>query len=132
MTLLNVANVFGVTGICPFDRNAICLPPAQGIVDSDRSLAPQKSIAYIPLYSPAPKKKHSSLRTIDTTTDVCYTEIQFNATCSPFSAPSSATPIPIFFEVLKIDLFQCSLWLTLYTTWEVGVVQRVIFRLQLN
>ena len=48
---------FKVTGICPFDRNAIKIP---GSVEEGKALTAKSDLAFIPLYTPS-KRRHASV-----------------------------------------------------------------------
>lgn len=52
MTLKIIVAGFRVTGICPFDRNAFCLPCEEPTKFNPEALPQSTGIKYIPLYSP--------------------------------------------------------------------------------
>ena len=66
MSLPNIMAGFRVTGICPFNRNAISLPSEEPTKFNPEALSQATGIKYIPLYSPArsnqQKKHHSAER----------------------------------------------------------------------
>ena len=57
MTLANIVAGFRVTGVCPFNRNAIRLPSEESTKFNPEALPKSTGIKYIPLYSPARNSK---------------------------------------------------------------------------
>uniref|UniRef100_A0A1X7UN67 HTH CENPB-type domain-containing protein n=1 Tax=Amphimedon queenslandica TaxID=400682 RepID=A0A1X7UN67_AMPQE len=84
MTQRNIASGFEVTGICPFNRNAIKTGNDKQETIS-RSLLDQTGLAYIPLYSPDIKRTrdHDSSfnsKTVEPTTDISTAAKESNRT----------------------------------------------------
>ena len=56
MTIKNITASFSVTGVCPFNRNALSQLPSKKQASFQPDQLPlQTGLAYIPMYSPAPK-----------------------------------------------------------------------------
>ena len=53
MTLTNITAGFRNTGVCPFNRNAVCIPSEEPTKFNPEALPKSTGIKYIPLYSPA-------------------------------------------------------------------------------
>ena len=57
MNSSNIVSGFRITGVYPFDQNAIVIPDMhekEGCSSPEPGLAEASGLAYIPLYSPAP------------------------------------------------------------------------------
>ena len=80
----NVISGFRATGICPFNRNAIKVPGLEEEREDADSLSEKTGLAYIPLFSPAPK-------------------CQLSRVISP---PLSSSPISFCFTEEEIERFQ--------------------------
>ena len=65
MTLPNIVAGFRVTGVCPFNRNAVRLPSEARTKFDPEALPKSTGIKYIPLYSPARSHQPSKLNSTD-------------------------------------------------------------------
>ena len=57
MTIKNIKSGFRITGICPFDKDIISLPEDEFKEFRPKVLSHQSGLAYIPLYSPAYRRR---------------------------------------------------------------------------
>ena len=114
MTRSNIVSGFQVTGICPFNRNAITFPSEEVSFSKFKpeSLIERTGISYIPLYSPAPVRTKSVVKQPAVLQESSFTKSTLtNLATSDSSIPTaSSVPLPCSTTISKFlpELTNCN------------------------